>query len=121
MKLEPIMVKPEDLLLDPNNYRFHDLEGYKPVISRSRFADPMVQNRAMYLLQSTEKFELQALKDSILTNGYVPLERIVLEEYDDIENRKRYVVVEGNRRVAGIKSLLEDYSKAVVDIPEFRA
>jgi DNA-binding SARP family transcriptional activator len=72
----------------------------------------------MHFLQSTEAFELQALKDSILTNGYVPLEQIVVEEYDEDENGQRYLVIEGNRRVAAIKSLLDEFRNAVITIPE---
>src|SRR3990172_6866548 len=99
MKLNPIQVKPDRLLLDPNNYRFHDLDTYKPVVSRRRYGETNVQTRALNLLQSTEEFELQALKDSILTNGYVRLEQIVVEEFDSDDNGKRYLVIEGNRRV----------------------
>ena len=38
MKIESRQVTVEQLLLDPNNYRFHDLPGYKPV-NRSRYAE----------------------------------------------------------------------------------
>ena len=118
MQLNSIPVTPDRLLLDPNNYRFHDVDTYKPVVSRRRYGERSVQMRALSLLQSTEKFDLQALKDSILTNGYVPLEQIVVEEYDTDDNGKRYLVVEGNRRVAAIKTLLDEYDHAVVSIPE---
>ena len=118
MELIPFEVTPDKLLLDPNNYRFHDLDAYRPVVSRQRFGDTRVQTRVMDLLLSADGFELQALKDSIMTNGYVPLERIVVEEYDTCEEEKRYLVVEGNRRVAAIKSLLEEHEHAVVSISE---
>ncbi len=117
MRLNPITVKPDRLLLDPNNYRFHDLDAYKPVVSRRRYGEASVQTRAMNLLQSMEEFELPALKDSILTNGYVRLEQIVVEEYDQDDNGKRYLVVEGNRRVAAIRLLLDEYQNALITIP----
>lgn len=47
-------VSPKQLLLDPNNYRFHDLVGYKRVSQRDRYAEPGVQERALQLLQTTK-------------------------------------------------------------------
>jgi hypothetical protein len=102
-------VSPEQLLLDPNNYRFHDIFGYRPVNNQARYGEPGVQERAIQLLQNTESFELESLKDSIVTNGYVPIEQIVVVKYDEQEGGARYLVVEGNRRVAAVKSLISDY------------
>jgi len=107
MKLTSVIVEPEQLLLDPNNYRFHNLESYRRV-NHNKYADNNVQAKTLRLLQSTPEFDLQALKDSIATNGFVPLERIVVEEYDTKDDKKRYLVIEGNRRVASIKTLLEE-------------
>lgn len=118
MDLRSISVNPRSLLLDPNNYRFHDLDSFRSVSSRARFGDPNVQNRAIYLLQTNEKFELQALKDSIQTNGYVPIEHVVLEKYDETADGERYLVIEGNRRVAAVKILLDEHEKAVIELPE---
>jgi hypothetical protein len=117
MKLSSIHVKPENLLLDPNNYRFHDIDAYRPVINR-KYADKPVQDKALSLLQSTPSFELQALKDSIATNGFVPLEQIVIEEFDIVDGKKRYLVVEGNRRVAAVKTLLDEVENGNIVIPE---
>lgn len=109
-------VAPTQLLLDPNNYRFHDISGYRPVSSRTRYAEPGVQDKALQLLQNTESFELGALKDSILTNGFVPLEQIVVERFDTEDSKPRYVVVEGNRRVAAVKTLLSNFREGAIDI-----
>jgi hypothetical protein len=111
-----LAIAPTQLLLDPNNYRFHDLAGYKPVSQRSRYAEHGVQDRAMQLLQTTDAFELDALRDSILSNGFIPIEQIVVERFDDSEPA-RYVVLEGNRRVAAIKSLLADHAAGAADVP----
>src|SRR5687768_15539063 len=108
MKLTSVSVEPEQLLLDPNNYRFHNLENYRRLINHQKYADPYVQAKTLNLIQSTPEFELQALKDSIATNGFVPVEQIVVEEFDNNNGRKRYLVVEGNRRVAAVKTLLEE-------------
>lgn len=109
-------VSPNFLLLDPNNYRFHDLSTYKPVGNRSRYAEPGVQEKALQLLQTTDSFDLAALRDSILTNGFVPLEQIVVEKFDEIDGFPRYLVIEGNRRVASVKTLLRDYNAGAADL-----
>ena len=118
MKLTPISVEPEQLLLDPNNYRFHNLENFRRLINQRKYADPYVQSKTLNLLQSTPEFELQALKDSIATNGFVPLEQIVVEEYDNTSGQKRYLVIEGNRRTAAIKSLLEEFQSGSIEIAD---
>lgn len=117
MALKNLEVTPAQLLLDPNNYRFHDQPGYKEV-PRKRYADNQVQARVLNTLQTTENFELQALEDSILANGFVALEQIVLEKFELVEGDIKYLVVEGNRRVAAIKTLLEEYSAGVQPIEE---
>ena len=112
-------VSPKQLLLDPNNYRFHDLVGYKRVSQRDRYAEPGVQERALQLLQTTESFELAALKDSILTNGFVPIEQIVVEKFAERttdDGLPLYLVIEGNRRVASVKLLLQDQAAGAADI-----
>jgi len=114
MKIEPRAVSPDQLLLDPNNYRFHDIAGYRPV-TRSRYAELGVQERALQFLRDPS-FDLNSLRDSILSNGFVPFEQIVVEAYDEIEGKPRYVVVEGNRRTAAIKSLLADSTGGSLDL-----
>lgn len=115
MKLEPRLVSIENLLLDPNNYRFHDIDAWKRV-NEARFHEQKAQENTNNLLRSTPVFELSALKDSIRTNGLVPLEQIVVRQYH--EDTTKYVVVEGNRRVAAIKWLLEDAERAIVDLTQ---
>ena len=117
MDISSQRVSPTQLLMDPNNYRFHDISSYRPVGTRSRYSEPGVQDKALRLLQTTESFELGALKDSILTNGFVPLEQIVVERFNDGEN-PMFLVIEGNRRVAAVKTLLQDHQDGAIDIPE---
>jgi ParB-like nuclease family protein len=113
MQLERRTVSINDLLLDPNNYRFHDLKGWKRV-TESRFHEVRVQERALGFLTDTLAFELKELKDSIRTNGLVPLEQIVVRSYE--HDPTKFVVVEGNRRVAAIKSLLDEHANGIVDL-----
>ncbi len=98
-------VRLNQLLLDPNNYRFFDMEEYSEA-ANNRIHESTVQDRAEELIRLDGKEELRALKESIETNGYVPIETIVIKPYsfrDDF-----FVVVEGNRRVAAMRWLKKD-------------
>jgi hypothetical protein len=108
MQVNPLELSSDQLLLDPNNYRFHDLSGFKEV-SRTRYAEAGVQDRALQFLRETTSFNLGALRDSIISNGFVPFEQIAVEAYQTGSETPQYVVVEGNRRVAAIKLILRDH------------
>jgi len=118
VQFNPLKIDPDKLLLDPNNYRFHDLQNYRQVPTRSRYAEDGVQERALALLQNTDSFELDALKDSIETNGFVPLEQIVVERFEGVADL--FLVIEGNRRVAAVKSLLREQAAGSADISEIK-
>src|SRR5665213_2252643 len=111
MQLVPRTAQIDSLLLDANNYRFHDLEGWNRVTD-NRFHETRIQANAERLLRDNRSFDLVQLKDSISTNGFVPLEQIVVTSYP--ADATKYVVVEGNRRVAAIKWLLEDNAAGVL-------
>ncbi|HYA42404.1 MAG TPA: ParB N-terminal domain-containing protein [Syntrophobacteraceae bacterium] len=99
---------PENLLLDPNNYRFQDLEGFVYAVEE-RFHEDSVQKRATQRIRQEEG--LQELKNSIVRNGYIPVERIVVRPYKHSEGK--WVVIEGNRRLAAVRWILEDYEAGV--------
>jgi len=102
----------QNLLLDPNNYRFLDQEDYQ-VVSEKRYPEATVQEKAYRFLKGRRYEDLQALKESILTNGYVPLEQLIVRPYGN--KGDLFVVIEGNRRVAAIRWILED-EKSGVDV-----
>jgi hypothetical protein len=117
MEYEKVEIRPAQLLLDPNNYRFHDIRGYKEVKQKSRYQEAGVQDRALTLLKETTAFDLASLRDSIRTNGYIPVEQIVVVPYDKTDDGvDRYLVIEGNRRAASLKSLLADSKAGAVDL-----
>lgn len=95
----------QNLLLDPNNYRFLDQEDYQPV-SEKRYHEATVQDKAYKFLKGKRYEDLQALKESISTNGYVPLELLIVRPYDN--KKGLFVVIEGNRRVAAMSWILKD-------------
>ena len=105
--LEEVSVAIGDLLLDPNNYRFQDYEDFV-LAEESRFYEPSVQATAYARLRNEG---LAQLKDSILTNGFLLFERIVAMPYDSVEGK--YLVVEGNRRVAALRWIASDHEAGV--------
>lgn len=119
MEYETHQATPGQLLLDPNNYRFHDIRGYKEVKQLDRYNEDGVQARALALLTDTTAFDLSSLKDSIRTNGYIAIEQIVVVPYGKPDAEpKQYLVIEGNRRVAALKTLLSDHAGGSVDLEE---
>ncbi|MEW6546612.1 MAG: hypothetical protein AB1446_06830 [Bacillota bacterium] len=90
------------LLFDANNPRFQDLEDF--VVAREeRFHETSVQERAYARLKRDEN--LISVKHSILRNGYVNVERMVVRPYDF--QQEKFVVIEGNRRLAAIRWINE--------------
>lgn len=119
MDYERIEVKPSQLLLDPNNYRFHDLVGYSEVKKRARYQEPGVQQQALKLLRDTTAFDLGSLKDSIRTNGYIPVEQIIVVPYEAApDGEQRFLVIEGNRRASSLKILLEESESGAADLSD---
>lgn len=102
-KLERTTADLDDLLLDPNNARFHDLSRWQR-IDVKRLWEPKVQERVREMLR--DSFDVKVLKDSIETNGYVPVEQIVARPYQ--HQSGKYLVIEGNRRVCAMQWLVED-------------
>ena len=98
------------LLLDPNNFRYQDESEFVTADER-RFHEESVQDRAYRRLR---RESLAELKKSILTNGFLPVERLVVRPYGD--SGEKYVVVEGNRRLAALRWIDEDHA-AGVEVP----
>jgi hypothetical protein len=102
----------DDLLLDPNNYRFQADEEFVRA-DESRAHEETVQERAYARLR---REDLAALKNSILTNGFLPFERIVVRRYPGVDGK--YVILEGNRRAASLRWIRQDHEAGVTVPPE---
>ncbi|RYG99029.1 MAG: hypothetical protein EON58_05270 [Alphaproteobacteria bacterium] len=100
----------KDLILDPNNYRLQEASGFV-LFADDRFHLEQVQSTT---LQRLQKEAIKDLRSSILANGFLPIERIVVTPYKYADGL--YLVIEGNRRVAALKSI-EDQAAAGIDIP----
>lgn len=100
------------LLLDPNNYRFHDDQDYVAA-DPERFHETGVQMRAYTRLREDGILQL---KTSILRNGFLPVERMIVRPYGNAPEES-FLVLEGNRRTAALRWIAED-NEAGVTIPE---
>lgn len=99
------------LLLDPNNYRLQEIEGFTQYPA-DRFHIDRVQEATRRRLKEEN---LEPLKSSIVSNGFLEIERIVVTPYQHTEGK--YLVIEGNRRIAALLAIQEDYD-AGIEVPD---
>ncbi len=92
-----------DLYLDPNNPRFLEINMENYVVPENRIIEDKVQEETLkrMLLPS---FEVSSLRDNILEVGFLPIDKVVVRPINGFENK--YVVIEGNRRIAALKSII---------------
>lgn len=88
------------LYLDPNNYRFIDHDDYA-VVPDDQLADDEVQNRTRRLILGPNADNVTDLIASFKQNGWLDVEPIHVRKFGE----RKYLVVEGNRRVATLKHL----------------
>ena len=96
-----------DIYLDPNNPRFWTGATRQPVPDR-RITVPAVQKRTRDEIDN-HNHGIDSLYDSILFNGFLLLDRIVVREIEGFPDK--YVVVEGNRRFRSLSRLRQDIAE----------
>ncbi len=101
-------VSTEDLLLDPNNYRIRNDSGYMSV-AESEYGNADIQLRTLSIVCGAKDVNVEDLKDSFINNGYLPIDQIQVVKYGDTD---KFLVVEGNRRVAALKKLEKGYRES---------
>jgi AAA15 family ATPase/GTPase len=94
----------KNLYLDPNNYRFVDNHNYV-VVPEDKLIDDNVQKRSSIFIEGKKRSNISDLIASFKSNGFLDVDVIQVR---DLGNN-RYLVIEGNRRVASLKVLQEDY------------
>ncbi len=108
----------KNLFLDPNNYRFGDHEDYVAVPAESIASDD-VQRRTTGFLLGDSNEGIRDILTSLKKNGWLAIDPIQVREL----SKGKYLVVEGNRRVAALKHLQRRYEETAVDLgvlsPEF--
>ena len=106
------------LFLDANNIRYAAIDTTAQV-PEERIQDPAVQRKAFERIMQ-DQFDVRQIKKSIQTSGYFPVDRLIVVELPPDDGK--YVVVEGNRRLAAMKSLLEDEASGEISLtPEVKA
>ncbi len=111
MKLVDKKLALSQLLLDPNNYRL-DYDS-----NHNRCEDSDIESQQQQTQNRLEKERLGELRDSILQNGFLEMDRIVVRPLKVESSPQFYVVVEGNRRAAAFKGLIEDYRVGSQNLP----
>lgn len=104
----------KNLYLDPNNYRFIDNKNYKKVSIEDITSD-IIQKRTLNFLIGEKRKGIADLLKSYKSNGFLDVDQIQVESIGD----GKYRVLEGNRRVAALKVLQQDYKEHAIDLGEF--
>ena len=99
------------LYLDPNNFRFVDHTEYRPV-PPERVFDPDVQRRTTSFVLGRQLENVRDLIASIKANGWLDIDPILVQRTE----AGRFLVVEGNRRVATLKYLQRRYEEGAIDL-----
>lgn len=95
----------DEILLDPNNPRFADISDDEFSINKDRYEDETIQQETLSKMLHP-KFDVDSLIKSIETVGFLPIDSVVVRK-----NKEKYVVIEGNRRIAAIKKILINFKK----------
>jgi len=112
MELIDLKLSLSQLLLDPSNYR---LDYDRNIRS---YDDDEIIEQQIQTQKRLEKERLGELRESMIQNGFLEMDRIVVRELQSNDNPNLYVVVEGNRRAAAFKGLIEDYHEGLIDLPD---
>ena len=115
MQIERISVGIDELLIDPNNPRYFDLLDHA-VVNANQYAEGQVQIEATAKLVDSQ--DVGDLRRSILANGFIQFEHIVVKIYEHGEDK--YLVIEGNRRVAAMQGIRRDFLRGVLP-PQYDA
>ena len=99
------------LYLDPNNFRFVDHPDY-PFVPPERVFDADVQRRTTSIVLGRQQENVRDLMASIRANGWLDIDPILVQRTDT----GRFLVVEGNRRVATLKHLQRRNEESAVDL-----
>ena len=110
-EVKSLTVALKNLYLDPNNYRFIDAQEYKHV-GDDKLIDADVQRRTTVFILGEKQENVRDLLDSFHKNGWLPVDQIQVRKI----SKGKYLVVEGNRRVATLKFLERRYQDSAVDL-----
>ena len=99
------------LYLDPNNFRFVDNAGYIPIKAEEVFNSDVQRRTTSFILGRSQE-QVRDLIASIKENGWLDIDPILVQA----PNKSRYIVIEGNRRIATLKHLQRRYEEESIDL-----
>lgn len=103
-ELRDLELAPDQLLLDPNNPRIVLETQDEFDYSHEELSTPEVQDYILSVIDKAE-YHVAELIESIRTSGFLPgLHEIIVKR---IGKTRKYLVLEGNRRLTAIRHLLE--------------
>jgi hypothetical protein len=107
------VVSIKQLILDPNNLRL-DYEVVNDDYAENDFLSLQEET-----LEKLESENIDDLRESILENGFIEIDRIVVKKSKiPSDSSPFYIVVEGNRRTAALKGLYNDFINGYIDVNE---
>lgn len=101
--LKELKVDANDLLLDPRNPRIIEDPSKYICSKKADFSDQWIQEETLAAIQKS-KYNVNKLKKSIMLSGFLNIDSIFVKRY----GKYSYLVLEGNRRTAAIKDLLQE-------------
>jgi len=109
-----ISVEPDRILLDPKNPRFLSSDIIK--CQEKEIATDKVQNQIKKIILN--EYQGKLIKESIRNVGFLKIDRVVCKTIN-IKDKEYYLLIEGNRRIAALKDLLEDVKNLKVQLEPF--
>ena len=106
------LVSLASLYLDPNNYRIVDDPDYRSVASELAFNSDVQRRTTRFILGHNQE-NVRDLIASIKANGWLDIDPILVER-----RKGRFLVLEGNRRVATLKYLQRRYEEVSIDLEQ---
>ena len=94
-------IKLKHLFFDPNNLRYDDNFDFEPMLR-----DKIVHKTNQLKIYNKLKDDISELIISIIENDFIYIEMIVAKK---IDSKGNYYIVEGNRRLATLKYIAENY------------
>ncbi len=101
----------KNLYLDPNNFRIVDHPDYRRILPE-RELDADVQRRTATFVLGRNQDQVRDLIASIKENGWLDIDPLLVHS----KGKGRYLVIEGNRRVATLKHLQIRHAEDSIDL-----
>lgn len=98
----------KNLYLDPNNYRFIDHDKHE-LVEEYNVLDARVQKTATLFIEGKNQENIKDLLISFKTNGFMDVDVIQVQDLGE----NKFKILEGNRRIAALKSLQEDFENGI--------